>query len=142
LDQDRILGESNVLEMYGTNGLVNVGEIDSAEETHQTEQKTTRPLGQRFDHTQVIHKGWELAIKGGKVDESVATIDQNLQDALLAGQAAPRYRLTRTVFHYDGTQTQYIYDNGVCYSFKESAQKSDDAVSWDFTFWAPVRTVD
>jgi len=139
LDEDRILGESVVLEVYSSTGLVQIGEADSVEETHQTEQKTTRPLGQRWDHTQVIHKGWELAVKGGKIDESVSTLAQNLQDTLLAGKNAPRYRVTRTIEHYDGTKVQYIYDSSVFYSFKESSTKSDEEVTWDFTAFAGKR---
>lgn len=139
MDQDRILGEAVLLETYTSSGLANVGEADSVEETHQTEQKMTRPLAQRYDHTQVIHKGWELAVKGGKIDESVATLAQNLQDALIAGQNAPRYRVTRTIEHYDGTQTQYIYDNAVFYNFKENAAKSDEEIQWDFTAFAGKR---
>lgn len=128
-----------MLEVYTSTGLVQIGEADSVDETHQTEQKLTRPLGQRWDHTQVIHKGWELAVKGGKIDESVSTLAQNLQDALIAGQNAPRYRVTRTIEHYDQTKVQYIYDNAVFYGFKENAQKSDEEVSWDFTAFAGKR---
>lgn len=142
MDQDRILGESVVLDLYNSaNTVVTVGEIDSCEETHQTEQKTTRPLGQRYDHTQVIHKGWELALKGGKIDSSVSTLAQNLQDALIGGKNAPRYRITKTTTFYDGTQEQYIYDNVVLYNFKENDSKSDAAIEWDFSAFAGKRTV-
>ena len=139
MDQDRVLGESVILEVYTSNGLIKVGEIDSCEETHQTEQKQTRPLGQRYDHTQVIHKGWELALKGGKIDSSVQKLAQNLQDALISGKNAPRYRLTKTTEFYDGQEERLVYDNAVLYNFKENDQKSDEEIQWDFTAFAGKR---
>lgn len=142
MDQDRILGESVILELYSSTGLIKVGETDSCEETHQTEQKVTRPLGQRYDHTQVIHKGWMLALKGGKIDSSVSRLSQNLQDALLAGKNAPRYRITKTTQFYDGAEERLIYDAAVLYDFKENDQKSDDEIQWDFTAFAGKRLME
>lgn len=139
MDQDRILGESTIFEVYTSTGLVKISEVDSVEETHQTDQKTTRPLGQRFDHLQNVHKGWELAVKGGKVDGSVSKLAQSLQDALLAGKNAPKYRATRTIEYFSGEKEILTYDNGKMYGFKESSTKSDEEVTWDFTFWAPKR---
>lgn len=139
-NQDRILGERTVLELYSTNGPIQVGEIDSVDEEHMTEQKTWRPLSQKYDRQQTIHKGWKLSFKGGKIDDSVNSLAQNLQDALINGQQEPTYRATRAIEHYDGTFETYVYDNLKLYGFKEQTDKSDDEIKWDFEGFAPIRT--
>ena len=139
MSQDRILGSSCSIDIYGPYGPVSFGEVDSmnAEPTH--ELKRWHPLGQLFEHTQVVYKGYKLSFKGGKVNGDWDKIQEIQDNALLAGQPAPRYRVTETTIMTDGTVEKWIYDDCLIYGLKIDKSNAGDEIKQDFSGEAPKR---
>lgn len=140
MSKDRILGSSTVLQIYGPSGPVPFLEIDSFTAKNAETMEKRRPLGQVPPHPQVIYGGWELTLKGGKVDESWDQASASNDEALLAGQSAPRYRIVDTTIHMDGHAEVWNYEDVVLHGFNRDAVKSDDEIKVDCSGFSPRRT--
>ena len=139
MSQDRILGNSVQIEIYSTSGPISFGEIDSFTATPQHTEKKFHPLGQVAEHAQIIYQSYKLDFKGGRINGDLDAIQEAIDTALLAGQAAPRYRVTETITYYDGTITTWIYDNALIYNLKDDVSNAADEIKLEMTGWAPTR---
>ena len=142
MSQDRILGSMVKLQVYGPNGPVNLAELDSFSADDQSELKKFRPLGQVKPHGQVIYGGYNLSFKGAKIDDSWDAVQLGNDEALLNGQAAPRYRIVDTTTWFNGTAETWVYDNVILYGFKVDKANAGDEIKQDFTGFAEIRTRD
>lgn len=142
VQQDGIIGSSTLLSIYNaTVGTpVPVGEIESFSVKSQTEMKKRFPIGQVQPNAQLFYDGYELSIKGIKIDGSWEDICAANDSALLAGQAAPRYRIVQTTTMLDGTVEIWQYDKCLIYGFNIDAAAGNEIVKEDFSGWAPSRS--
>lgn len=139
MSQDRILGSSASIEIYGPNGPIPFGEIDEFSSEPDHELKNFHPLGQVEQHSQIIYKGYKLTFKGGKVNGDWDSIQEAIDTALLNGQPAPRYRVTQTTIWFNGNVDTWVYDNALIYNLKIDDKNSEDQIDQDFSGWAPRR---
>ncbi|MHB1651669.1 MAG: hypothetical protein ACYCVD_04220 [Desulfitobacteriaceae bacterium] len=137
--QDRILGSSASIDVYGPNGPVPYGELDSFDANPEHELKKFHPLGQKEEHGQMIYKGYTLSFKGAKVNGDWDKIQAALDSALLAGQPAPLYRITEITILNDGTVEIWIYDNAILYGLKTNKDNAEDEIKQEMSGWAPKR---
>jgi hypothetical protein len=136
VSQDRILGSSAQIQIYGPNGPAPFGELDSFNDEPQTTEKNWHPLGQVEDHQQLVYKGYKLTFKLGKINGDIENIQQSLDAALLAGQPAPRYRIVVTTTWYSGQVETWIYNNALVYGLKDGFANAEDAIGQDLTGWS------
>ncbi len=139
MSQDRILGSSCTIDIYGQSGPVPFGEVDSFTAEPEHELKKFHPVGQIPEHGQLIYKGYKLSFKGGKINGDLEAIQTAIDAALLAGQKAPRYRVTQTTILYDGAVEKWVYDNALLYNLKIDVSNAADEIKQDFSGWAPKR---
>lgn len=139
MSQDRILGSATQLQIYGPNGPVNLAELDSFNADDQSELKKQRPLGQVKPHGQLVYGGWNLSFKGAKVNDDWDQIQYANDQALLAGRAAPRYRIVDSTTWYSGNVETWIYDDVLIHNFKADKANSGDEIKQDFTGFAAER---
>jgi hypothetical protein len=140
MSQDRILGSSCLVEIYDSSGNpVPFGEIDSFTSEPQHEMKTFHPLGQVQQHGQIIYKGYKLSFKGAKINGDLEQIQYILDQALLNGQAAPRYRITELTTLYSGTVEKWVYDGALIYNVKVDKSNAEDEIKQDLEGWAPTK---
>jgi hypothetical protein len=129
--KDRILGSSAKLELYTNTGVI-AAEVDSFSASQKTDLKTWHPLGEVGERQQLIYKGWDMDFKIGKTDAQIANFFDAIDQALLAGQAAPRVRVTQTIQHFDGSVEVWIFPDSVIYGYKTDASNSEDEIKEDF----------
>lgn len=139
MSQDRILGSSATIEIYSSSGPISFGEIDSFNSEPEHELKKFHPLGQVEEHGQIIYKGYKLSFKGGKINGDLDAIQEAIDTALLAGQSAPRYRITELTILFDGTVETWVYDNALIYNLKVDKSNAADEIKQDLSGWAPKR---
>ncbi len=139
MSQDRILGSATQLQIYGPNGPVNLAELDSFNADDQSELKKQRPLGRLEPHGQVVYGGWSLSFKGAKVNDDWDQIQYANDQALLAGRAAPRYRIVDSTTWYSGNVESWIYDDVLLYNFKVDKANSGEEIKLNFTGFASKR---
>lgn len=130
--KDRILGSSAVIELYNADGSVLATEVDSFSATQKHELKMWHPLGQIGERQQVIYKGWDMDFKTGKIDGQIANFFNALDQALQAGQASPRVRVTQTIKHFDGSIETWIFPDAVLYNYQQDASNSEDEIKENF----------
>ncbi|MCF8566912.1 hypothetical protein LLE49_19520 [Alicyclobacillus tolerans] len=138
--QDRILGSSATVAIYGPNGPVNVMEVDSCKETRKSSQKQFQPLGEVGEHTQDIYEGYELNFSGGVVDPSYDDLVDQVDQAAMNGQQNLRFRVTQTIEYYGGTTVTYVYPNTVLYGFEKDSKSAKDDITWSFKGASRTRT--
>lgn len=139
MSQDRILGSAATIEVYGTSGPVPYGELDSFDAEPEHELKKFHPLGQKEEHGQMIYKGWKLSFKGAKVNGDWEAIQAAQDAALLAGQPAPKFRVTETTILNTGVVETWIYDNAILYGLKTNKDNAEDEIKQEMSGWAPKR---
>lgn len=139
MSQDRILGSSASIDIYGPDGPVPFGEVDSFSAEPEHEVKNFHPLGQIEEHKQMIYKGYKLSFKGGKINGDWDKIQEIQDAALLAGQQVPRYRVTETTILTDGTVEKWVYDNTLIYGLKIDKSNAEDEIKQDLSGFAPKR---
>jgi hypothetical protein len=130
--KDRILGSSALIELYNADGTVLTTEVDSFSATQKHTLKQWHPLGEIGEREQVIYKGWEMDFKTGKIDAQIANFFNALDQALQAGQASPRVRVTQTIKHFDGSVETWIFPDAVIYGYKQDAANSEDEIKEEF----------
>lgn len=129
--KDRILGSSAKVELYTATGVLAI-EIDSFSATAKHDMKMWHPLGEIGERQQLIYKGWELDFKTGKIDAQIANFFYAIDQALLAGQSAPRVRVTETIKNFDGNNEIWIYPDVVLSGYKGDASNSEDEIKEEF----------
>jgi hypothetical protein len=132
MSKDRILGSSALIELYLPGGGVLSLEVDSFTASQKHEIKTWHPLGQVGERQQVIYKGWDMDFKTGKIDDQISAFFDAVDQALLAGQSAPRVRVTQTIKHFDGNNEIYIFPDTVLYQYKGDASNAEDEIKEEF----------
>jgi hypothetical protein len=140
MSQDRILGSSALLQIYGSSGPVSFAELDSFTAKDQTELKKFRPLGQVQPHGQLVFGGYELSFKGAKVDDAWDQIQQANDLNLLNGKAAPRYRIVETTTWFSGNVETWTYDHVLIYGLNVDKASAGEEIKQDFSGFAPTRT--
>jgi hypothetical protein len=140
MSQDRILGSSVVLQVYGPNGPVPFAELDQFTAKNSEELKKFRPLGQVQPHGQLVYNGYDLSFKGAKVNDDWDQIAAANDLALLSGQAAPRYRIVEQTTWFSGNVEQWVYDNVLLYNFNTDSASSGEEIKRDISGFAPTRT--
>lgn len=130
--KDRVLGSSAKIELYQANGSVISTEVDSFTATQKHEIKTWHPLGEVGERQQVIYKGWDMDFKTGKIDSQMAALFNAMDQALLAGQPAPRVRVTQTITHFDGTVETWIFPDAILYNYAQDSSNAEDEIKENF----------
>lgn len=136
--KDRILGSAAKIELFTATGVISA-EVDSFNATPQHDKKKYHPLGEIGERTQLVYKSYELDFKIGKTDDQIALLFQAIDQALLAGQPAPRVRVTETIKHFDGNNEVWIYPDTVLADYKRAADNSEDEIKEDFKGYCTTR---
>lgn len=131
MSKDRILGSSAKIELYAPNGLLTI-EVDSFTKNQRHDMKQWHPLGEIGERQQLIYKGWDMDFKTGKIDSQIADYFNAVDQALLAGQPAPRVRVTETIKHFDGNNETWIYPDTLLYGFNQSTGNAEDEIGETF----------
>lgn len=137
--QDRILGRSAVIDIISTNGPVQWAVCDSFDVASNTKEEEYQPLGAMAPRPQLIYGSYKLTFKGAKVDETIDQLFYGIDQALLNGQASPRFRITETITLLDGSEQTWVYPDTVLGNFKKSMSKATDPITYDFDGTAPIR---
>lgn len=137
--KDRILGSSAKIELYQASGAVISAEVDSFTATPQHDKKKFHPLGEIGERTQLVYKGYEMDFKIGKTDDQIAVLFYAIDQALLAGQPAPRVQVTQTIKHFDGNVEIWKYPDTVLADYKSDASNSEDEIKEDFKGYCTTR---
>lgn len=140
MSSDRILGSAVTIDIYSpTGGVIPFGELDAFTPEPQHDLKQWHPLGQVPMHEQPVYKDWKFTFSGGKINGDKDQIQYSIDQALLSGQAVPRFRITQTTVLYDGTTEVWIYDNAVLHNLKTDVTNAEDQIKQDMTGYAPTR---
>lgn len=139
MSKDRILGSATQLQVYSSTGPINFAELDSFSVDDQAEVKKWRPLGQVEPHAQQVYGGYNLAFKGAKVNDDWDRLQLANDQALLNGNAAPRYRIVDTTTWMDGTVEVWVYPDVILHNFKFDKANSGEEIKLDFSGYAPRR---
>jgi hypothetical protein len=141
MSADRILGQHVELHVYSKSFKKNIiiGEIDSCSATDKAKVIEHQPLGQTVPRSQLVPGGWELALKGGKINGALAAEILNRDAHLNQGKASPRYDIIVTTTYFDGSTDDYAYCDCVLHGFKSDVTKADAEIGEDFTATATWR---
>ena len=139
VSQDRILGSMVLLQVYTPGGPVAFAELDSFTAKNTEELKKYHPLGEVQPHGQLVYGGWDISFKGAKVDNSWDLIQAGNDNALLAGNAAPRYRIVETTTWFNGNVETWIYDNVLIHGLNCDKAMANEEIKMDFSGFAPTR---
>lgn len=146
MSQDRVLGSMVQLQVFGASGAspgpIALAEIDSFSAKNKTSLMEHRPLGQVAPHGQLAYGGWELSFEIGKIDVSLENVQDANDAALLAGQAAPRYRIVETTTFFNGDVRTNVYEGVLLYDFDVAQAQNNEVVKQRVTGFASTRNGD
>lgn len=128
--QDRVVGSSAKIALYGPNGPVPFAEVDSCKETRKSSQKAFQPLGEVGERTQDIYEGYELDFSGAVIDPSYDDIIDQIDQAAQNGKPNVRFRVTQSITYYDGSVKTYVYPDTVLYGFDKDIASAKDEIKW------------
>lgn len=138
--KSRVLASSAVIKvMDATLGKEReVGEIDSFTATSTTELAKSRPIGSSQQNAYAKYGGYELTMKGGKVDWQLANLIHMQDSMILLLSQSPTFSIYQTITYYDGTQETYIYLGCVIYGYSLNAESGAE-VKEDFKAFSTER---
>lgn len=130
--KDRILGSNYALTLYDPIAGVLTVDLDSVSATSNHKEKQNQPLGSVPQRTQLIFQNYSLDISAGKTDDTLALMFDRIDTALLAGQPSPRFVITETIKHFDGTNEVWAYQDVVLSGYKSDASNAADEIKETF----------
>ena len=137
--QDQILSSSAAIDIISSQGPVQWAVVDSFDATSGTKVQEEQPLGATAPRGQLVYGSYKLTFKGGKIDETIDQLFYGIDQQLLQGQSASRFRVTETVKLLDGTEQTWVYPDTVLSGFKKSMGKATEKITYDFEGQAPIR---
>ncbi|QYY44782.1 hypothetical protein SAMN04489735_10454 [Aneurinibacillus thermoaerophilus] len=105
-------------------------ETEKFDEKPITERKTKHPIGEPYEHTRTIWKGWEIDLEGEIVDTTPDDLIEELELAHRHNTLIPELEVITTETYLDGTVRKYKYtaDGGVrIVEFEKSGDGGDNA---------------
>jgi hypothetical protein len=130
--KDRILGSSAKIELYTSNSGLMTIEVDSFTASQKHTTKNWHPLGEVGERQQLIYVGWDLDFKTGKIDSQITDFFNAIDQVLLAGQPAPRVRVTETIQHLDGNIETWVFPDAILFGYQGDASNAEDEIKESF----------
>lgn len=117
-------------------------EIEKFDEEQKTDDKTKHPIGEPFEHSRTIIKGWEISVEGEVVDTQVDDLINEIEEAYNNKTPMPQIELFSKEIYDDGTikQWRFYSTGGVRISgYKKTAGGGADARKYSFKIFAQRR---
>ena len=116
-----------------------LGELDSFTKTSRTTNIVTRPVGFINEGSTIQYGGWDLSFDGGKVDWALAHFHFLQDQALTANKQPPKFFITETIHHFNGTLEQWTYRDVTLFGFE--GETGDGEQKESMKGFSPRRTM-
>lgn len=123
----RIVGNNAIISIHSQALLtpIPLGEIDSFKAKSLTTVNKSRPIGFQNTRATLQYGGYDLSFEIGKVDWALGHYYWLQDRTLRGGELPPELFINETIYHYDGTIENYVYNGVTLFDFDISRAIDD-----------------